>query len=489
MEKFLRTSLLIFVITNSELLYANSPEKAQSAAMQKYGLKLNVLCGINIVVEYDAVSLKKNNKDIGYGQTDGDGECDEPLRYMWYACQNAGGKAAIKKLGVSKVICKGVTGNAGKLSKSGSTIIVDRAFEESKHYARSFQQFKKIAGTAIKLSEEDPYHDSGWQKFGSQENPVTNTMSYCLVDGQKKSFEGYNTIYSSHEHQKRSGTFKCWNDGVQIMDLAIVAGKKTGYLSNIRDDYRSLETYKDNQRHGDQQTFDKGILTSHSSYQLGKEVWAKEYFKNNKLKSYNLYGSGETARIYFNENGKVDSIDCTPATKADAVLSKICGFGKPSTVRLYDSNGKIKNTFVFKDGLMESRKAGESDNGGKSDVKFVGGKKNGPEKYTGKNGKLASTTQWKDGLKNGPEKFFHTDGKKVIKLVIWKNDKIEETTDFYLNENPKTKETFLAAKKKKVQKFYDSGKLMNEGNLVSCPNRYGGGVRMGSFAPTARSQK
>ena len=45
-------------------LYASSPEGAQQEAIDKYALKLGVLCGINLTVEYDAASLKKNNKDI-----------------------------------------------------------------------------------------------------------------------------------------------------------------------------------------------------------------------------------------------------------------------------------------------------------------------------------------------------------------------------------------------------------------------------------------
>jgi antitoxin component YwqK of YwqJK toxin-antitoxin module len=473
----------------SGTLYASSPEDAQQEAIDKYALKLGVLCGINLTVEYDAASLKKNNKDIGYGQTGGDRECDEPLRYIWYACQNAAGKAAVKKLGISKVTCKGVTGGVGKLAKSGSAIIVDRGNEESKYFVRSLKQFKAILGAPLKLTEEDPYYDNGWKAFASQENPVLDTKTYCMADGKKKPFEDYNTIYSSAEHQKRNGVFQCWQNGVQILDLKVTAGKKTGYVSNIRDDYRSMDTYKDNLRHGDQKTFEKGVLVKHSFYQMDKEIWQKEYYSNKKMKSYDLRGQNDNARIAFDENGKVEEIDCYPATKSDPILSKVCGFGSPSTVKVYDGNGKIKNVFLFKDGLMESRVSGDSEYSQKSEVKFNGGKKNGPEKILGKNGKLASLIQWKDGVRDGPEKVFHTDGKKVIKLVIWKNDKISESTEFYLNENPKEKETFLSDKKKKIQTFYDSGKLRDEGFLINCRSSYTGWCRDGVFRGYSEKSK
>ena len=474
MSAYLKICIVIITSLSASTLYANSPEKAQKAAMEKYAVKLGVLCGVSLTVEYEAASLKKNNKDIGYGQTSGDNQCDEPLRYMWYACQNANGKAAVKKLGVSKVLCKGVTGNVGKLMKAGSAIVVERANEEPKYFVRSLKQFQSLSGTTLKLGDADPYYDAGWKAFSSQENPVLDTKSYCTADGQKKPFDEYNTIYSSAEHQKRNGTFKCWDKGVLVVDLKVTAGKKTGFTANIRDDFLGVDTYKDNLRHGDQKSFEKGVLLRHSFYQMDKQIWDKEYFPSKKLKSYSLYLPSSIATISLGENGKVEGVSCYPEAKNDPILGKVCGFGKSSVVKVYDQNGKIKNTFVFKDGLLESRKAGESEYGSNSEVKFNGGKKNGPEKILGKNGKLATLIQWKDGIKDGPEKVFHTDGKKVIKLIIWKNDKMSESTEFFLNENPKQKETFLSDKKKKVQTFYDSGKLMTEGMLVSCRERYNG---------------
>jgi antitoxin component YwqK of YwqJK toxin-antitoxin module len=491
MNKIFNVALLSLAVFagNPDRLYANSVEDAQKDAVEKYALKLSVLCGVNIAVEYDAASLKKNNKDIGYGQTGGSNECNEPLRYIWYACQNASGKASIKKLGVNKVVCRGVPGSVGKLSKSGSSIVVERANEESKYFLRSLKQFQALAGTTLKLTDEDPYHDNRWSQFAAQENPVLDTKSYCLVDGQKKSFDDYNTIYSSHEHQKRKGIIKCWDNGVQILDLVMADGKKTGYQTNIRDDYRSLETYKNSQRHGDQKTFEKGVLASHSLYQMDKEVWKKEYFPNKKMKSYDLIGVNTRAMVEFGESGKIENLECNPGTKNDPVLSKICGFGKASTVKIFDSDGKVKSTVVYKDGVMESQKGGNSDYASKSDVKFSGGKKNGPEKIMGKNGKLAALIQWKDGLRDGPEKIFHSDGKKVVKLVIWKGDKVAESTDFYLNENPKAKETFISSKKKKVQNFYDSGKLRDEGTLISCRDRYNGWCEDGTFRMYSEKSK
>lgn len=446
---------------------------AEEEAMDRYGRKINFECGTNFAMVYDTESLEKNNKDIKQGQTKGDRECNEVMRYMWYACQTSAGKSAVKKMNPVKIICKGVPGKTGKVSRSGGIITVERAFEESKPFLRSLKQFQAATGIAVKIKEPDPYYDNEWSKLRNKENPVTDTKNYCMVDNQKKAFDDSSSIYSSYEYQKKNGSVKCWKDGKVWFDLKFTAGKKTGLVSNSRGDSIWTENYRDGKQDGLAQRFEKGKLIGEEMYKAGERVWDKDYYPSGKMKSYDLQIPNKGyGRIAFQEDGKVDAIECLPEVKGDKILEKVCGFGKPMTVKVYDGSGKIENTFVFKDGLKQSQTAGESERGNKSDVKFSGGKRDGQEKIYGKNGKLASLIQWKNGVKDGPEKQFHTDGKKVIKLITWKNDAIASQTEFYLNGNPKLKESFISDKQKKVQQYYDSGKLRTEGMFVFCRTRY-----------------
>jgi antitoxin component YwqK of YwqJK toxin-antitoxin module len=453
---------------------AASIDSASSEAMESYGRKVNFDCGTNISMHYDVESLKKNNKDIGWGQTEGSNQCNEALRYIWYACKSPAGKAAVKKLNLTKIVCKGVSGKTGKLSRAGGVITIERAYEESKPHERSLKQFQAATGITVKPKDPDPYHDNDWDTFRRKENPVTDTKNYCMLDNDKKPFDDSSAVYSSYEYQKKTGTVKCWKNGRIYTDLKFTNGMKTGLVTNSRDDVYWTDTYKDGRQDGLAQRFEKGRLVSEDWYKAGDRIWDKSYYPNGKLKSYDLKIPNNVGygRISFQEDGKVDSIECRPEVRGDKILEKVCGFGKPMTVKVYDRSGKVENTYVFRDGLKQSQTAGESERGSKSDVKFVNGKRNGPEKVYTKGGKLAALIQWKDGVRNGPEKQFHTDGKKVVKLINWKSDVVADQTEFYLNGNPKTKETFLSERKKNVQEYFDSGKIREEGMFVMCRSAY-----------------
>jgi len=474
--EWIKMSAVLFCALWGSAALASLALQVQKKVMEDYGIKINALCDTNLSIEYDMDSLKKNNKDIEWGQTKGERECNEPLRYIWYACQSNSGKASVKKLGVSKIVCKGVSGNVGKLSKSGKAIVVERAYEEPKPYLRSLKQFQTAAGISIKPDNPDPYHDKEWSELRNQKNPVLDTKTYCLVDGQKTSFDKYQTIHKSHEYHKRNGAIKCWKDGNQVLDLTFKNGRKSGYLTLFEASEQVLENYMDGVKAGDEKIFKDGKIESHGIFQAENRVSTKKYFPNGKMKSYSRKVASGYARVDYLENGKLSRVDCKPEVRGDAILGEVCGFGKVSMVKTHDAAGKVKNTYVFKDGLMQSRQVGDSDLAIKSEAKFSDGKRDGPENLFSKDGKLSSTIVWKDGAKNGPEKFFHSDGKKVVKVVNWNNNVMIDMTEFYLNGNPKLKETYTdlddnEKKRKKEQRYYDSGQLSYEGSFTACPSR------------------
>ena len=155
----------------------NEPEKAQQRAEQEVLPKLVAACGAPLSLSYDGESLRKNNKDISGDQTDGENQCNEPLRYIWYACKTDAGRAAIKAARISKVVCKGVPGSVGSLGVSAGTVTVGRAFEESQPYLRSRKQFEAAVHVHLALVADDPYADEAWHDLASQPNPVTSTTT------------------------------------------------------------------------------------------------------------------------------------------------------------------------------------------------------------------------------------------------------------------------------------------------------------------------
>jgi hypothetical protein len=210
-------------------LARNEPEKAQQRAEQDLLPKLVAACGVPLSLSYDGASLRKNNKDISGDQTDGENQCNEPLRYIWYACKTDAGKAAVKAARISTVVCKGVPGSVGSLGVSAGTVTVGRAFEESQPYLRSRKQFETALHVLLTLDADDPYADEKWHDLASQPNPVTSTTTYCLVGSDKMTYDEY--VYDPFCRRKEDAQVRCWKDGAVVIDLRIDKGRKTGFIT------------------------------------------------------------------------------------------------------------------------------------------------------------------------------------------------------------------------------------------------------------------
>ena len=423
-------------------------------------------------MKYDGDSLRKNNQDIAHDQTDGRLQCEEPLRYIWYACQTDAGKAAIKQARISKVACKGVPGSTGSLTLSAGTITVGRAFEEKKSHLRSRREFESLVKISLKLGSEDPYQDEEWHKLAQLPNPVTNTKTYCLVNGEKEEFDQYG--YSASAHGKPDAKVKCWKDGEVVIDLEIAKGKQTGFLTRYDLKKTHRITYRDGKEHGEHKTIENGKVKSIEWYDNGQRVWQKEFFPSGALAKYLRKFADGTDELSVHEDGKVYDLRCSPGAKDDPELRKLCGFAGAVTTSIYDGTGKVNRVQTWKDGVIQKENAGTSDYGARSEVVFKDGKKSGEERILGPAGKLASTITWDRGIKDGKEIVYADDGKKVAKEMLWKAGELKQLTEFYLNGNPKLKENYDGPKKKQSKTFWDTGRTSGEGEFVVCDN---GGYR------------
>ena len=358
----------------------NSPEDAQRRAQDDIIPKVDLACGTKLTIQYDGESLKKNNKDVGYDQTGGDRECNEPLRLIWYACKTGAGKAAVKSARLHKVICRGTPGAPGSLRIDGGVITVERSVQETeasapdedsrmqpqkpadieKQYTRSHRQFEAAMKLSLALASEDPYQDETWNDLAQQPNPVTSTSDYCMVNGKKMAFEENERSPDSFVLRKEDATVKCWKAGQVITDLVIKKGLRTGLLTdmNLNGTRRSL--YRDGKLHGEQTLVENGKPKWQGQYENGEEMWHREMFPSGKLDRYWRKAQNGRAEIHLAEDGRVYGIRCTPDVKDDKELRNWCGFGSASTVQIYDGTGKVSRVQTWKDGVLQKEGAGDS---------------------------------------------------------------------------------------------------------------------------------
>jgi antitoxin component YwqK of YwqJK toxin-antitoxin module len=450
-------------------LAGNEPEKRQRRVSADILPKLAHACGVPLAMTYDAASLRAHNKDIAYDQTDGANQCEEPLRYLWAACQTDAGKAAVKAARISHIVCKGVPGATGSLTLANGTLTVGRAFEEPKPYLRSRKQFESLLNISIKLASDDPYPDQTWRALASQPNPVTSTTTYCLVNGGKVAFN--ENVHDPFFRRKQDAKVKCWKDGEIVIDLDLRQGRKTGFATTFDGKSSRRVAYRDDKRHGEEKRVENGKTASLTWFEAGERVWTKELDANGRLKSYSRKFADGSGELAVKEDGRVTRLACVPAAKDDQELRRPCGFDGAVTTSIYDGTGKVARVETWKDGVIQKQGAGTSDYGSRSEVAFKDGKKHGEERVFAKDGRLAAIVTWNRGVKDGKELEYADDGKRIVKETLWQAGVMKELTELYLNGNPKLKEIYESPKRKLMKEFWDTGKVSREGAMVACDAR------------------
>jgi antitoxin component YwqK of YwqJK toxin-antitoxin module len=455
----------------------NAPEGGQQRAQEDLVPKIDLLCGTHLRVTWDGASLRRHNLDVQRDQTDGHNECNEPLRLLWYACKSDQGRAAVRAAQIGKVLCRG-TGNAmGSLTVDGGTITVERSAAETqgeKPYLRSHKQFEAALRISVAVSEDDPYDDRSWNDVAFQPNPVTSTTDYCLVNGKKVALAENERATDSMSRRQEDGTVKCWRGGQVITDVELAKGRKTGFLTETLVDGTRRSSYRDDKLDGEQTVIEHGTLHYKTRYDAGEEVWRKELYPSGKLNRYSRRLARGMADVHLAEDGRVYGMSCAPEVRDDKELRSWCGFDGKKTVQIYDGTGKVSRVVTWRDGVLQEQRGGVSDYASGSNVSFKDGKKHGEERIVDKTGKLLKTIEWNRGVQDGKEREYADDGKKVIRESRWRADVLQEVTELFLNGNPKSRETFETPDRKLMKRFWDTGKLREEGVWVSCNNGWGG---------------
>ncbi|PZR15409.1 MAG: hypothetical protein DI536_08125 [Archangium gephyra] len=442
--------------------FAENAERGQRSAEEELIPKLNLLCGVTFTVKYDLESLRQFNKDIKYDQTSGSNECDEPFRLLWLLCQTDAGKAVVRKNELREVQCRGTANELGSLTIKKGVIVVERAFEEPNPYIRAHDQFQTALKVKVSPKQRDPYYDDAWREFRQAPAPVTSTTDYCLVDGKKVKLD------VQEGESRRDGTVKCFQDGVLVVDLTIKNGKKNGLSRSTRgkDWYRS-ERYVDGRREGLSEQYEKNKLTRQEFFAADGRVWTKD-FTDGKLKEYfRQYPSGQVT-LRLSDDDKVTSLNCVPEARGDEVVNEWCGFKGEKVVQLYDGTKKVSAIRTFKDGRVAREAPGDSSYAQRRSVSFdSNGNKQGEERITREDGTLERVVRWKASVQDGAEEVFAKDGKKVVERLTWKDGSQTERTEFFLNGNPKTRETTDGDLQTRVT-WFDVGPKRSEAQFKRC---------------------
>jgi len=444
----------------------NAAAGIQRAAEAQYLQKVNVACGTQLTLRFDADSLKQNNRDIDINESSGFRECTEPLRYLYYSCQSDEGRAAVKAAQLRQLACRGVAGNAGALSLADGVITIDRAHQDSSQYTRYAQSFEKALGVRVKLPKADPYYDQKWHAMSMEPNPVAASgTSYCLVNNEK--LELSDEVQGQFMHRKGDATLKCVREGQVLTDLTLKQGRKTGFATENTLDGPHRTGWLDNQRHGEEQHWSKdGKLTHVTAWDQGRSVWSKEMHANGTLASYARKYAQTRAELRLTADGKVTRLTCGPDLREDAELSRRCGFGAESTVSVYDHSGKVQKIVSYKDGVITREAAGDSTLTRQGSVAYQEGRKHGEERVLGANGKLQETMQWDRGTLLSSIRYAD-DGIKVVLETSWKGGELQKKTERYLNGNPKRMETYEGSTSR-LQTFWDTGGPSSDIPSVRC---------------------
>lgn len=443
-------------------VFASNNDSGQRDADEEILPKLNLLCGGTFTSKYDLASLKANNKDIGWDQTSGSLECDEPLRLIWALCQTPEGKALVRRNELREVRCRGIAGNTGKLIVKNGVVTVERAYDEHEAWRRAQAEFEAALKVKVPLTSADPYYDDAWRAFRQAPTPITSTTDYCLVNGQKVKLD------VSLGELTREGAVKCFEGGVVVVDLTLKGGRKTGLSRATRDDWYRVEHSVDGRHDGLVEDFTKQKLTRRELYRAGERVWMKEFSERGEVKEYlRQFPSGQ-ATLRLDDEGRVTSLQCLPAARGDEVLDAWCGFKGERVVSIYDGTGKISVVRTFKNGVVTKEAPGDSRYAARRERTFdADGKQQGEERITREDGTLERVARWRAGVQDGAEELFAKDGKRVVERTLWKDGAPVDRTEFFLNGNPKLREARDGDRQSRIS-WFDLGAKQSEAQFMPC---------------------
>ncbi len=272
------------------------------------------------------------------------------------------------------------------------------------------------------------------------------------------------------ERPAASGQVVCRDGGKVVWEAVLSGGKLNGLERETRSDGAYHRSWVQGVQQGIARDFDKsGKLKQEEAYSKGVKTGpTKTFHPNGKLeRAWDMKGSVE-----YLADGKLRNLQCAKPVVSPE-MTRLCGYdGKPSTVRLHDSAGKVIETITYLDGsTAKSIAKGE----GKAAVTYEnkGGISTRTEKYP--SGKLKSVATAK-GTQVLSEKTYFKSGRLEAERR-WDGERLAQETLYFENGQvalEKKRRGGASSKLVDARTFYDDGGKELVGSYVEEQGRWEG---------------
>ena len=286
-------------------------------------------------------------------------------------------------------------------------------------------------------------------------------------------------------------TETCTKNGKTLAEFHLKGGKRNGpgwYLDG--NDRKLSYSYKEGVAQGPGKVFEKdGTILCELTFVDDKAEGLVREYQKGKVAEVSLYKKGDNAgpRLTFTRGGKLKAIVCAEQSFSPED-KEYCGFGgKTKEVQLYnDRDEPGAFTTTFRDGNLVAQTG--KDMRGKKYVKsypHAGNKRDYDMKVMFDSGKPYQTFSMRDEKEDGPFVEYAESGQKTETRSYDASGEEEQST-FFLNGNVKETLKYRDATTVSFQRFWDSGKLQEEGSYTvrAYPKRHPDFERVGLYDKT-----
>jgi len=278
-----------------------------------------------------------------------------------------------------------------------------------------------------------------------------------------------------------SGDYTCkTTTGKIVLREQYVNGLKDGpaikYIS-ASGEIDETHEYRRGKLHGVLRRYKNGKPYVEFAYVDGKQAGVQKRLEDGVVRR--VYFVDDKGRVEgdmsFNKQGQLTTIKCSkrPIGKQDAGW---CGLdGKQSTVTLYTEDGKLRATEQYLWGLAHGafKKFNVAGTVAQEQQYAKGQPLQGGQREYDRQGKLLVKTDCDDKRSSCTETEFFEDGRQTGKqtgkqtrmVIVWKNGKTQQRTDYYQNGKPQ--ETLVAdGDRFVITEYFDTGVIASKGTFI-----------------------
>jgi hypothetical protein len=305
------------------LALARTAAESEALMRDRIAPKLDLMCGTHLGVRYDVASL---------GTADVENTCEEPLRYLYYACQTGAARRAIQLARVQHYECRGVPQGHGKLAVGRGKIMLDvqptdvdmeARLDELKHGL-----LPDVELFHFQMDAKLTFHkrDQKWEAFIAAPVPVTTATDFCVIDGNKIPLPPTGDPLAP-PHAR----VQCVRDGKVVTDMS---ADGTGFMTRLDGMATHFDSYKLGRPEGESWVRENGAFLRRKLVVDGRDVWLSSYYADGKLRRHDNMRSENLSWITLDEHGGITSLECGSDAANDPLMRGPCGYDAPHKVTI-----------------------------------------------------------------------------------------------------------------------------------------------------------